>query len=462
MEFRLTLPKEASKLIAVIENAGYEAYAVGGCVRDVLLGRVPTDWDITTSATPEQVKDLFSHTVDTGIAHGTVTVLMNRRGFEVTTYRIDGAYEDCRHPKEVTFTRSLAEDLKRRDFTVNAMAYNEKTGLVDLFGGCEDLQRGVIRAVGNPRERFSEDALRIFRAIRFAAQLGFTIEPETERAMGEAAANLQAVSAERIREELTKLLGSDHPEELIRASELGLTAYWLPEFDIMLATPQENIHHIYDVGRHTIKSICALHESGTYQNADRHTRAVLDYTMLLHDCAKPECKTYHEDGSAHFKGHGKASAKLARGILRRLKFDNETVDLAEKLIANHDSRLKLKGRKLEHVVRRDMNRIGAEHMPLLYAIQRSDAYAQAPAYLQGSLLVISRMEEACGRIIEEGQCVNMKMLAVKGADLIALGYAPGPRLGEVLEMLLEDVLEFPEHNTKEYLLEKAHKYQSEG
>lgn len=457
MEFRLTLPDNVAKLIAVLEKAGYEAYAVGGCVRDALLGRIPQDWDITTSATPEQVKALFRHTVDTGIAHGTVTVLLNRQGFEVTTYRIDGKYEDCRHPKEVTFTRSLSEDLKRRDFTVNAMAYNEKTGLVDLFGGCEDLQKGVICAVGDPSERFREDALRIFRAIRFAAQLGFTIEAETERAMQAFAENLQAVSAERIREELTKLLGSDHPEELIRASETGLTAYWLPEMDVMLATAQENIHHIYDVGRHTVAGIRALHASDVYQNADRHTRTVLDYTMLLHDCAKPQCKTYYEDGSAHFKGHGKASAKLAHTILRRLKFDNETIDLAVKLIANHDSRLKLKGRAIDHAVRCDMYKIGAENIALLYAIQRADAYAQAPEYLEGSLLMIGKMEEACREILAKGQCVSLKTLAVKGADLIAAGYEPGPQLGETLEALLEDVLEFPEHNTKEYLLAAAAK-----
>ena len=455
--FRLTLPEKVTKLISIIEKAGYEAYAVGGCVRDAILGRVPQDWDVTTSATPEQVKALFAHTVDTGIAHGTVTVLMSREGFEVTTYRIDGAYEDCRHPKEVTFTRSLEEDLKRRDFTVNAMAYNDKTGLVDLFGGREDLTNGIIRAVGDPNERFQEDALRIFRAIRFAAQLGFSIDPETEKAMSSFAGNLQAVSAERIREELTKLLGSDHPEELIRASEIGLTAYWLPEWDTMLATPQENIHHIYDVGRHTIESLRAMHASDTYRNADRHTRTILDYTMLLHDCAKPACKTYYEDGSAHFKGHEHLSAKLARTVLRRLKFDNETIDTAEKLIDNHDCRLKLKHQKIDHMLRRVMNRIGEDNMPLLFEVQRADAHAHAPAFLEGNLTVIGRMEEACSRIIEEGQCVSLKTLAVKGADLMALGLAPGPKLGEILSQLLEDVLEFPEHNTKEYLLDTARK-----
>ncbi|MBO7631761.1 MAG: CCA tRNA nucleotidyltransferase, partial [Lachnospiraceae bacterium] len=202
MAFSILLPENVKRIIRTLETAGFEAYAVGGCVRDALFDRVPQDWDITTSALPEEVKGLFPRTVDTGIEHGTVTIMLGQEGYEVTTYRIDGKYEDCRHPDSVTFTRSLKEDLLRRDFTINAMAYNESTGLVDLFGGIEDLQAGIIRAVGNPTERFSEDALRILRAVRFAAQLGFTIEPETKQAMKTLSGNLKVVSAERIREEL--------------------------------------------------------------------------------------------------------------------------------------------------------------------------------------------------------------------------------------------------------------------
>lgn len=255
---KIILPEKVSAIIRRLQSAGYEAYAVGGCVRDSLLNRVPVDWDITTSARPAEVKALFEHTVDTGIAHGTVTVLIDREGFEVTTYRIDGDYEDSRHPKQVEFTPLLSLDLSRRDFTINAMAYNNEAGIVDLFGGIQDLKNRVIRCVGDPDSRFGEDALRIMRAVRFCAQLGFEIEPTTLSAVASHAFELSRISAERIRVELTKLLLSDHPELLLTASKTGLTAVFLPEFDQMLATPQENPHHIYDVGMHTIKALSYL------------------------------------------------------------------------------------------------------------------------------------------------------------------------------------------------------------
>ena len=455
MTFCLELPKNVKKIISVLENAGYEAYAVGGCVRDAILGRIPQDWDVTTSATPEQVKSHFSHTVDTGIAHGTVTVLLGGTGYEVTTYRIDGSYEDCRHPKEVTFTKSLSEDLKRRDFTINAMAYNEKEGLADPFGGREDLKKGLIRAVGNPEERFSEDALRILRAIRFAAQLGFTIDPDTEAGMRKLAGNLQAVSAERVREELTKLLASDHPEELVRASECGLTAYWLPEWDRMLQTPQHNVHHIYDVGRHTVAAIQALHETEEYRAAGKHEQNLLNYTMLLHDAAKPLCKTTDEKGSDHFYGHQKESAALAREVLRRLKFDNETVDTAEKLVLHHDIRFRLEEGDAERQIRRLANRIGLSNIALLFPVQIADIEAQAPKYRESGMRAVARMREAYAEVVRKASCVSLKTLAVKGADLMEIGFPAGPGLGEVLKRLLEDVLDNPEHNTREYLLNKA-------
>ena len=252
----IELPEKVKYVIDTLMDAGYEAYAVGGCIRDSILGRKPEDWDITTSANPMQVKNLFRRTIDTGIQHGTVTVMLEKEGFEVTTYRIDGEYEDGRHPKEVVFTSNLIEDLKRRDFTINAMAYNEKDGLVDAFCGIEDLEKKVIRCVGNPEERFQEDALRMMRAVRFAAQLGFSIEKNTKRAIVELAGNLAKVSAERIQVELVKLLVSNHPEEFMTAYETGLTKVFLPEFDAMIKTPQNNKHHCYNVGEHTIE-VCS-------------------------------------------------------------------------------------------------------------------------------------------------------------------------------------------------------------
>lgn len=455
MAFPIILPDNVKRIIKTLEAAGFEAYAVGGCVRDALLKRVPQDWDITTSALPEEVKRLFPRTVDTGIEHGTVTVMRGQEGFEVTTYRIDGRYEDCRHPDSVTFTRNLREDLLRRDFTINAMAYNESTGLVDLFGGTEDLQAGIIRAVGNPTERFSEDALRILRAVRFAAQLGFTIEPETKEAMKALSGNLRVVSAERIREELTKLLGSQHPEELFEARNLGITAYWLPEWDLMCDTPQENVHHIYDVAGHTVETIHGLHKTEEYRKASSKEQAMLNYTMLLHDSAKPQCKTYDGDGQAHFKGHAKPGAATAKEVLRRLKFDNETVDSCTKLICYHDTLYRRHGETPEVTVRFLMNRIGTERMAFLFAVFTADAGAKAPQYLDGCLRRIEMLREAYKKVVSEGQCVNLKMLAVNGADLMALGYPAGPKLGEVLNELLEDVLLNPEHNTKEYLLAAA-------
>ena len=239
---KIELPEKVHKIITTLQMNGYEAYAVGGCVRDSMLGRTPGDWDITTSAKPEEIKALFHRTFDTGIEHGTVTVLLDHEGFEVTTYRIDGEYEDSRHPKEVVFTRNLREDLLRRDFTINAMAYNEKEGLVDIFGGTEDLNSGIIRCVGTAKERFREDALRILRGVRFAAQLDFKIEDTTREAMRELAPTLRQISAERIQAEFVKMLVSDHPELLRTAWELGITGQFLPEFDRLMATGQETPH----------------------------------------------------------------------------------------------------------------------------------------------------------------------------------------------------------------------------
>ena len=253
----MEIPAKAEKILNTLQSAGYEAYVVGGCVRDSLLNRTPGDWDITTSATPWQVKALFRKTVDTGLKHGTVTVLDGGEQFEVTTYRVDGTYEDGRHPSSVTFTGSLKEDLQRRDFTINAMAYNKKDGLVDIFGGVRDLDRRLIRAVGDPEKRFEEDALRMMRAVRFAAQLDYKIDEDTAAAIGKLAPNLQKVSSERIRTELEKLLVSDHPEKLRTAYETGLTRYFLPEFDVCMATPQNNPHHCYSVGEHILHSVTA-------------------------------------------------------------------------------------------------------------------------------------------------------------------------------------------------------------
>ena len=443
----LEIPKNAETILHILENAGYEAYVVGGCVRDSILGRKPDDWDITTSAKPEQVKELFHRTVDTGLQHGTVTVLMEKEGYEVTTYRVDGEYEDGRHPKEVTFTASLEEDLKRRDFTINAMAYNPSGGLVDLFGGLEDIDRKIIRCVGDPLERFTEDALRIMRAVRFSAQLGFSIEEETRKALKVLAPNLKHVSAERIQVELVKLLMSPHPDYLRTAYEAGITAEFLPDFDACMETSQNTPHHCYTVGEHILHSLCHV-------RADR----VLRITMLLHDIGKPVVRKTDENGRDHFKTHGNAGEKMAGQILRRLKFDNDTIRKVTRLVKWHDDRPEgtLKS------VRRAVNRIGEDLFPLYLEVQQADMLAQSLYRRSEKQARLDSVRDAYRQIIEEKQCVSLKTLAVTGRDLIENGYRPGREIGEKLEKLLNLVLEDPEKNQKEILLEIIRKDQEKN
>ena len=434
---KLTIPEKAEKILRKLEANGYEAYVVGGCVRDSILGRRPDDWDITTSARPEQVKALFARTVDTGLKHGTVTVLMDKEGFEVTTYRLDGDYEDGRHPKEVSFTASLKEDLKRRDFTINAMAYHPDRGLVDLFRGMDDMADKVIRCVGDPLERFQEDALRILRAVRFSAQLGFSIEEKTRRGIEKLAPNLKLVSAERIQTELVKLLVSPHPDYLRTAYETGITRQFLPEFDACMETEQNTPHHCCSVGEHILKSLVNVRPD-----------KVLRLTMLLHDIGKPAVKKTDENGRDHFKMHGPAGEKMAVDILRRLKFDNETISKVRRLIRWHDYRPMPEMK----AVRRAVNRIGEDIFPLYMEVQRADMLAQSD-YRRAEKEDRQNGVNACYReILEKKQCVSLKMLAVNGRDLMAAGCAPGPELGEKLNRLLEHVLENPEDNKKEILM----------
>lgn len=434
---KLTIPVNAEKILRVLENQGFEAFIVGGCVRDSILGRRPDDWDITTSARPEQVKALFRRTVDTGLKHGTVTVLMDKESYEVTTYRIDGEYEDGRHPKEVAFTASLEEDLKRRDFTINAMAYHPDRGLVDLFHGMDDMRAEIIRCVGNPLERFGEDALRILRAVRFSAQLGFSIEAETKTGIEELAPNLKLVSAERIQTELVKLLVSPHPDYFLTAYETGITRQFLPEFDACMETGQNTPHHCLSVGLHTLQSLLNIRPD-----------KVLRLTMLLHDIGKPAVKKTDENGRDHFKMHGPAGEKMASAILRRLKFDNDTISKVCRLIRWHDDR----PAPDMCSVRRAVNRIGEDIFPLYLEVQRADMLAQSTYKREEKAARLEGVNECYRKILEEGQCVSLKSMAVKGRDLIAAGYAPGPELGEILNRLLEHVLEHPEDNEKDRLL----------
>ena len=439
---QIQLPEKVQFIISRLEQAGYEAYAVGGCVRDSLLGRQPHDWDVTTSAKPMQVKEAFRHTIDTGIQHGTVTVMLDHEGFEVTTYRIDGEYEDSRHPKEVTFTINLVEDLKRRDFTINAMAYNDRSGIVDAFGGVEDLDYGIIRCVGEAAERFGEDALRILRAVRFSAQLGFTIADGTKAAAKALAPNLNHISAERIQAELVKLLVSAHPDYMRDAYALGITKAVLPELDAAFATQQNHPHHMYNVGEHLMQ--CLLHT-----RADKSLRLA----ALLHDIGKPQTRTTDADGTDHFHGHVEVSERMAAAILKRLKFDNDTITKVQKYVKYHDYNAEPSAK----AVRRAINKIGAEYFPQILELRRADTLAQS-AYQQAEKLErIDAIARLYDEIMEQQQCVSLKTREITGNDLIALGVPKGKRIGAILAELLDDVLQNPENNTHDYLMEEAKK-----
>ena len=394
IKVRIQLPYEVEWVIGKIRDAGYEAFAVGGCVRDTLLGRTPEDWDVTTSARPEAVKAIFERTVDTGLQHGTVTVLKNRKGYEVTTYRIDGEYHDGRHPDSVEFTPDLLEDLKRRDFTINAMAYSHETGIVDEFGGMEDLKAGIVRCVGRPEDRFTEDALRLLRALRFSAQLGFEIEESTYAAIKTIAPNLAKVSKERVQAELTKLLLSAHPERILLLKETGLSVQIVPGFDAVFAP--------------------ALFSELSRLPAEKALRWA---GFLL--CQRE---------------------KQAEAVLKGLKMDNETIGNVSRMIEGAKETLPLE----KPAVRRAMSRYTPYQLEGALKLKE----------LMGSpdAAEIRRLRE---EIIRDGDCVSLKDLAVKGRDLLEAGVERGPMVGEILNHLFDLVLLHPEKNDRELLLKEV-------
>lgn len=441
-DWKIVLPEKVKIIIDRLQNRGYEAYAVGGCVRDSILGRIPDDWDITTSATPVQVKEIFPRTIDTGIQHGTVTVMMHKEGFEVTTYRIDGEYQDNRRPSEVHFTPDLSEDLRRRDFTINAMAYNDREGIVDRFGGVEDIRNKVIRCVGVPRERFGEDALRILRAVRFSAQLGFGIDAGTRKAICELAPNLASISAERIQAELVKLLVSDNPYQLETAYETGITKIILPELDRMMETVQSTPHHCYSVGEHALHSL-------EHIEADK----VLRLAMLLHDVAKPRTETIDETGMTHYYRHAEEGAAMTKNILKRLRFDNDTMDKVTRLVRWHDYKIE----PTPKAVRNSIFKIGEDIFESFLKVRRAAILSQSEYKRQEKLAMLAEITQIHKEILDSRECVSLKTLAVTGKDIIREGVRPGRGIGEILDRLLEIVLENPEFNDKDYLLGEVRK-----
>lgn len=439
---KINMPENARKILSVIHSAGFEAYVVGGCVRDSILGRAPEDWDITTSAKPQQIKALFKRTIDTGIEHGTVTVMLGKEGFEITTYRIDGSYEDNRHPSDVSFTSSLEEDLQRRDFTINAMCYNEETGLVDMYGGMHDIRERTIRCVGDPVKRFGEDALRIMRAVRFSAQLDYSIEEATRKAIVTLAPTLKKISAERIQTELSKLIVSKHPEKMMDCYKMGITNIILPELDKCMDTMQNHPHHMYNVGEHIIVSVSNI-------RADK----ILRYTMLFHDIAKPESLFIDEAGIHHFHGHPAKGAEMAEKIMKRLKFDKITMNRVCNLVRHHDI---LMGEDITaYSVRKAVYEIGEEDFPLIFEIKDADIMAQSLYQRDEKLGAVNKMREIYREVVDKGDCLSLKSLAVHGRDLIEVGVKPGKEIGSILNAMLMDVLKYPEHNNADYLLGDA-------
>ena len=423
------MPYEAEWIIDNIRSHGYEAFIVGGCVRDAVLGRIPGDWDITTSAKPEQVKEIFGKTVDTGLKHGTVTIIKHGSGYEVTTYRIDGEYLDGRHPETVEFTPDLREDLKRRDFTINAMAYSHETGIVDEFEGMEDLKRQVIRCVGCAKDRFTEDALRILRAVRFAAQLDFVIEDETYKAIAEIAPNLVHVSKERIQVELTKLLLSDHPEKIWMVDATGIADYVTSGFPEVFERELER-ENSHNAGENETPGTSGCLVDGASRDALKECWIGL--------AALPADKSHRWAG---FLRH--MTAEQAVKILRGLKLDNDTIGNVKNMIMAFQAPLAVD--KVE--IRRLLSRVTEYQFLGAMQLKKLDGDETVP----GILRLFEEIKEA-------GDCVSLKQLAVNGGDLLAKGLEKGKQIGDGLMYLLNLVLEKPELNKKDILLEKINQF----
>lgn len=431
-------PAQVSAILSRLEQAGFAAYAVGGCVRDTLLGREPEDWDVTTAARPEQTAALFAgHSIPTGLRHGTVTVRQDGLSVEVTTFRADGPYSDHRRPDTVYFSDSLAEDLCRRDLTVNAMAMDVRGSLTDLHGGQEDLRRGILRCVGDPDRRFDEDALRIMRTLRFASVLGFTVEARTAAALHRRAPLLWDIAAERLLSEMDRLLCGAHvlPVLLTYPDVLGV---FLPEVLPCVGFDQRNRHHLYDVWEHTARSVAAI-----------PPEPALRWAMLLHDVGKPACFTVDGQGVGHFYGHPKVSAALAEEVCRRLRMGRRTAHEVVTLVQWHDRDIP----RTEKAIARAVHQLGEDTFRRLLAVKRADNLAQHPDY-RGRLAEIDRAEDILNALRDRQACFSLRDLAVDGRDMLALGLR-GPAVGHALNALLAQVLDGTLPNHRDTLLAAA-------
>jgi len=429
------IPHYAQKVLETLEKNGFEAYIVGGCVRDFLMKKNPHDFDITTNALPDKTKKCFEEykIITNGEKHGTIAVVIEGETVEITTYRIDGDYADSRHPESVEFSGNLQEDLGRRDFTMNAMALDKSGRLVDIFDGVKDIEGKVIRTVGNPSDRFEEDALRIMRALRFASQLGFEIESETSKQVHEKAQLLKNISAERIRDEFLKLLCGVNATEILR-SYSDVIEIFIPEIRDMYGFLQHTPFHKYDVWEHTL-----------YAVENVRCDPILRMTMLLHDIAKPECFSSDENGVGHFKGHAAFGAKKSMAILDRLRFSSKEKKLITELIENHRNSY-----SCDTDIKRMMNRIGADNLRLLLEVKKADDMAKGIYSKQDKKQIefaVKRLDE----ILENGECYRISDMKIKGNDLTELGLH-GSLVGKHLNMLLELIVNNVIDNDREQLI----------
>jgi len=433
----LTLPEPCRRIIDRLQENGFHGYAVGGCVRDSLLGRTPHDWDITTDARPEQVLSIFRdfHVIETGLQHGTVTVRIDHEPYEVTTFRVDGEYSDGRHPDEVRFTASVEEDLARRDFTVNAMAYNDTDGLIDPFGGQKDLKNKILRTVGAPEERFSEDALRILRGVRFAVRFGLQAEEKTLQAMQAQAPSMDKLAKERIFEELCKLLPVVKAKDLLDYQRILVQV--LPPLAPCVNFDQHNSHHKYDVYTHIAQVVEAVPGELT-----------LRWAALLHDCGKPACFELNENGKGRFHGHAKVSAEMAEELLVALKAPTALREQVVFLIAHHMTPLVPDKRLL----RRQLGKYGEQAFFDLLTLQQADFCGKGTGEETEQFQAVYALAE---EVLAEEACLTVKDLCINGRDLQALGFAPGPKLGECLSRLLELVQDEEIPNERQALLDRA-------
>ena len=440
----IDIPADVLRIIGLLEAAGYEAYIVGGCVRDAFLGRVPDDFDITTSARPGQVKAVLAAAgiacADTGLKYGTVSALVGGRAYETTTFRHDGAYSDGRHPDEVQLLSSVDGDLARRDFTVNAMAYSPTRGFVDLFGGRADLAAGTLRCVGQPHKRFAEDALRIMRALRFAATFEFSIEPATAAAIHADAALLGQVSAERIAAELSKLVCAPGAGDIL-LEYADVMATIMPQIEPSIGFEQHNSHHAYTVWEHCVRACCAAPADDL----------PMRMAALFHDIGKPACFFMGEDGQGHFYGHREVSADLFAGVARQLKLPRKLADEVELLVRYHDA----KTPTTPAGWRRWAVKFGPDAVRRILQLQRYDISALAPGEVAGGLAAVDEASAAFEQAIAQVHVFGVGDLAIGGRDLLACGIPQGPAIGQVLRQLLAEVVEGELANERGALLARA-------